>query len=284
MAISHSHFLPEILDLEVARGDRIQNLTIMRIGQGRLSLLSNPRGAWVEVNGQRLEGVTPIAVDVPSGPVTVRMGLTERRMAEQRVIVLTGKTLEVNLSLNIDPHGSLTVAVSPADARVRFPELDVDYVPGVRVPMGEWLIEVSRPGYETQRVRYDVRYGDNRTSISLSRALTTLHIQVKPARATVSLTYEQSPGVIKTVAYKPGMRFPVGEVEISARAIGYRTGFRVIELTADGASLTLDLQPMEVTAGEVRRDVMRSGGTAPAMVVIPPGNFIMGDPQGPPSM
>ncbi len=284
MEISHSHYLPETLALDVVRGDRVHTRTTMRVGQGTLSLLSNPRGAWVELNGQRLEGVTPMAVDVPSGPAAVRMGLTERRVAEQQVIVLTGKTVEVNLSLNIDPHGSLTVDVSPADARVRLPELDVDYVPGVRIPMGEQLIEVSRPGYETQSVRYDVRYGDNRTSIRLTRALTTLRIQVQPPRAAVSLTYEQSPGVDKTVVYKPGMRLPVGEVEISARAIGYRTAYRAIGLTAAGASLTLELQPMEVTAGEVRRDALSSGGTAPAMVVIPPGNFIMGDPQGPPSM
>lgn len=281
---THSHYLPEVIDLEVDRGDRVVRRAVMRTGTGGLKLLSNPRGAWVEIDGERQAGETPMEVEAPSGPVLVRMGLTERRVAEKEVIVLADEILEVNLSLNMDPHGSLIVSVSPADARIRFPELTIDYSRGVRVPIGEQLIEVFRSGYETQAVRFDVRYGDNHTRIKLTRALGAIRVRTTPADATVSLTYEKSPEVDETVVFKPGARLPVGRVEVSARAIGYRTAFEALNLTAAGATVNLSLVPMTVVAGEILQDDLINGGKGPEMIVIPPGQFIMGDPNGPPSM
>ncbi len=282
--LTHSYFPPEVLTLDVSRGDRVHRSVTFHSGTGKLSLLSNPRGAWVELDGRRLEGVTPMTVEAPTGPVTVRMGLTERRPQEKTVIVLADQTLEVNLPLNIDPHGSLTVTVTPADAQVRFPELEVDYQPGVRVPIGEQLIEVSRTGYETQQIRFDVRYGDNRTSVTLTRALGAIRVRTNRADAEIRLSYETAPGRKTTVPYKPDMRLPVGTVEVIARAIGYRTAFRAVRLTRDGASVDLNLAPMNVRAGETFRDALSGGGEGPLMIVVPPGRFIMGRPGGPPSV
>lgn len=282
--LTHSHFLPEVIDLQVDRGDRVRRRVVLRTGHGTLALLSNPRGAWVEVGGERLTGRTPLEVELPSGPATISMGLAERRVAEKDIIVLAGQRMEVNLSLNMDPHGSVTVAVAPADARVRFPELGMEYSPGVRIPIGEQLIEVSRPGYESQTVRFGVRYGDNRTRIELTRSLGTIRVLPMPADADVSLTYEKLPGEDATLAYQPGMQLPAGRVEISARAVGYRTAFQAINLNASGATVRLALERMSVTAGQLLQDALAAGGKGPQMIVIPAGRFVMGAADGPPSL
>lgn len=286
LTIEHSHYRPEIIDLQLARGDRIKRQVVLHSGTGRITLLSNPIGAWVELDGVRQAGVTPMEVLTTSGPVNVRMGLTERRVAEQALIVLADRTVSANLSLDMDPHGSLVVAVSPADARVRLPELDRDYEAGMRVPIGEQLLEVTRPGYETQQIRYYIRYGDNRTRVELRRARGRINVQVEPADARVLLTYDKVSGTTESerVPYQPGMTLPVGEVEVSARAIGYRTAHRSVDLTEHGADLRLELTPIEVTVGEIFTDELASGGRGPQMIVIPPGRFLMGDPDGPPSM
>lgn len=276
----HSHFQPEVLTLELDHGDRVRRMVTLREGTGRLSLLSNPRGAWVELNGVRQQGVTPMEVEVPTGPVTVRMGLTERHPVTKSVIVLADQTLEVNLSLNMDPHGSLTVSVSPADAQVRFPELDMEYQPGVRIPIGEQLIEVSRPGYDSQLIRFNVRYGENYTDVTLRRDYGTLRVRTSPANADVRVSYESEPGRTTTVPYEAGMRLPVGPVEVTARSLGYRTAYRKVTIHRKGVSLDLSLSPMRFRAGETFRDALSGGGEGPLMVVVPPGRFMMGEPGG----
>jgi len=284
LEVTHTHYRSDTEVLDVTRGDRIERVVRLQPGIGRLALLSNPVGAWVEIDGERQPGVTPMEVEVVSGPTVVRMGLSERRVREKEVIVLPDQTVTANLSLDMDPHGALVVSVSPADARVRLPELDIDYSPGVRVPIGEQLIEVSRSGFETMRIRFNVRYGDNRTRVELHRATGALRVQTDPADASVILTLKAPSDVNERLAFKPGMRLPVGRVDISARAIGYRTAFRSIDLTEAGASVALTLAPMRVRAGERFFDELAAGGSGPEMVVIPAGTFIMGDPAGPPSM
>ncbi|MEM8768056.1 MAG: SUMF1/EgtB/PvdO family nonheme iron enzyme [Pseudomonadota bacterium] len=282
--LTHSHYEPEIIDLTLARGERIQRRVSLNPGRGTLSLLSNPKGAWVEIDDERIEGNTPMTLDLPSGPTVVRMGLKERRLQEKEVIVLAGQTIEVNLQLPIDPHGSLTVLVDPADARVRFPELDISYTPGVRVPIGEQLIEATRNGYEKQAIRFNVLYGDNLTRFKLSRAYGNLTINTTPPDAEISVTYEGAGGRQVSAAYSPGMRLPTGVLDVSARAMGYRTAFKRVDLGRAGAELALRLAAMDVEVGASFQDALADGGRGPLMIVVPPGEFVMGDPTGVPSV
>ncbi|HSG90078.1 MAG TPA: SUMF1/EgtB/PvdO family nonheme iron enzyme [Pseudomonadales bacterium] len=282
--LTHGWHLPAVLTLEVARGDRLERTVSLDPGTGELSLLSNPRGAWVELNGTRLQGETPMVVTAASGPTTVRMGLEERRVEEKDVIVLADQTIEVNLDLDIDPHGALLVAVTPADAVVRFADLDVAYAPGVRVPVGEHLIDISRRGYEPRRISFFVRQGENRTAVTLTRGRGALTVRTEPRDALVTVTRRDEGGVETTVPWTPGMRLPTGPLEIRARAIGHRTAYRALELGGDGASVDLRLEKMRVTPGSTFTDTLADGGTGPRMIVIPGGTFLMGDPDGAPSV
>jgi formylglycine-generating enzyme required for sulfatase activity len=283
VALELDGFARESFTVEVERGDREVHTFVLEAGTGRLSLLSNPRGAWVELDGERVDGVTPLELEYRTGPVEVRMGLPERRPRDQRVIVLDGETTELRLELARDPHGELRVRVTPADATVRLPDLDVAYTPGVRVPVGEHVVEVARRGWETRRIRFRVREGRNRATVDLVRAEADLTVRVRPEDAAVTVTWLDAAGAEVRRPWRAGLRAPVGVVEVRARALGYRTGYRRVDHGRAGSRVDLALERMDVEAGSRFRDPMAGGGEGPLMVVVPAGRFVMGDAAGPES-
>ena len=279
LRLEHPHFAPYETQLDTTLGARIQHHAELLVGEGSLKLLSNPKGAWVSIGGERVDGETPLIVTLPSGVHEIAMGLEERRTVKQEVLVKHAEEGELRLELNIDPHGSVAISTSPAGASVVFPDLDLRYTSGLRVPIGEHVIRASRKGYRTATVRKMVQYGDNRFHIELERAFGTLRVTTTPADAEVSVTSASS----GSLRYTPGMRLPAGDVEVRVRALGYRSAFRRLTITESAAETHFDLQRMRVEVGAEIRDALKAGGKAPAMVVLAAGSFQMGDAQGGPS-
>ena len=91
----------------------------LEAGEGVIELMSNPKGAWVEVNGERLAAITPTQITLTSGTHRIRMGKAERRDAKTELVLKSGSTQQVNLNLSMDPHGSLSLKLRPASAKVR---------------------------------------------------------------------------------------------------------------------------------------------------------------------
>jgi formylglycine-generating enzyme required for sulfatase activity len=282
LEVEHTHYATYREGLSLQRGDHLVREVTFQVGEGTYQLLSNPRGAWVEVDGERLPDATPTQVTISSGPHEIAMGLAERRVVTETRVLNDGEQLEVNFNLNIDPHGSLTVTTAPQGARIEFIGEDIAYTPKVRVPIGEYAIRVSKTGYVAQEFRYDVRYGDNLHHVDLKREFATLNVQVVPADAEVTVHYQdgQSP---RSVAYKAGMQLPTGQIEVRARAVGRRTAFKTVRLSGAGATVHFSLPTIEVEPGKVITDQLKVGGEGPAMVVIAAGSFAMGDANGPPS-
>lgn len=280
LVIEHSYFATLEESISLSRGDHLARHFDLSVSEGTLSLLSNPQGAWVEVDGERLREQTPTVLTTPAGKKIVRMGLPERIPVEQEVLLGSGERVEVNLNLNIDPHGSLTVAAHPRGAAIELPLTDIAYVPGARLPIGEHLIRVSHPGYTTREIRYKVRYGDNLTQIKLERQFARLIVRVQPADAEIRVSYLLEGNHMLRSVYREAMNVPVGQVEVRARAIGHRTAFSEFHLGARGHTVRLKLSPMVVVTGEIFRDRLKSGGSAPEMIVIPAGTFTMGDATG----
>lgn len=282
LEVAHSHFASHIEGLSLSRGDHLERHVAFEPGEGTFELLSNPRGAWVEIDGERLRERTPTTHRLPSGPHVVSMGQEERHIVEETHTVKDGETLEVNFNLNIDPHGSVTIRTTPRNAKVEFLNEDFVYKPKMRVQIGEYALRVSRPGYITQEFRYQVRYGDNLHSVDLERAYATLRVNLKPAGAGVEVSYVDG-GRTRRKAYTPGMRVPVGKVDVRAFALGYRSSNKSIQLGQAGATVSFDLPVMNVEPGRVFVDDLRAGGQGPEVVVIPAGEFVMGNAEGPPS-
>ena len=235
----------------------------------------------MEVDGEQLPNRTPTRIDLVSGTHEIRMGLLERRSAAETVLVTDGQTTELNLDLNIDPHGGVTITTNPRGTKIEFPGSNLVYVPGVRIPIGEHLVRVTKPGYVTQAFRYKVRYTDNLVHIDLERDYGNLRVIAKPADAEIRVTYvELESARVHRLAYTPDMRLPVGQVEVRARAIGRRSEFQNFYLTNTGYTIRMNLESMNVAAGSRFSDSLKVGGEGPPMIVIPPGSFVMGDAAG----
>ncbi len=275
--VEHSHFAPYEQQVSVAVGNHLEHHAVMQPGKGVLILVSNPRGAWVEVNGQRLPGVTPTRLEIESGVHQVVMGQPERKPFLQAVTLNAGATLEVNQDLNVDPHGSLTILGAPAGASVEIVGSDVRYRPGVRLPVGEYVIRVSRDGFNPVEERLMISGGDNTHRIGLDRRFGELRVSVVPADAQVWVGAAGGRGQ----RYQGPTRLPTGSIEVRARAMGHRTAVRRITLDESGTTLSLRLETMRVQAGSRINDPLKSGGTAPEMVIVPAGKFRMGNANGP---
>lgn len=280
--ILHSHYAPVTENVSLQRGDHFERHVTFQAGEGELILLSNPRGAWVEVDDRRLPNTTPTRLSTRSGERVIRMGREERHIVEETHVLNSAQSLEVNFNLNIDPHGSLTFSINPRNATVNFIGEDFSYSPKMRLPIGEYAIRISKAGYRAQEFRYQVRYGDNLHSVVLERAYGVLQVSSEPSTAELQVAYAQNGEVVRKT-YTSGMRLPAGEVEVRARAMGFRTEFKKVRLTEAGAAIRFRLESMSVTPGKVVRDTLAEGGKGPEMVVLPAGSFRMGRNAGPPS-
>jgi formylglycine-generating enzyme required for sulfatase activity len=279
LEVIHSHFAAHAETLNLARGDHEQRHIKMQPGEGTFELLSNPRGAWVEVDGERIAGRTPTRHTTVSGPHVIRMGQSERHVLEETHVVKDGQTLEVNFNLDIDPHGTLTMPTSPRDAKIEFVGETFQYKPAMRIPIGEYAIRVSRRGYIAQEFRYKVRYGNNLHTVNLARQFADLRVRSTLDNAEILVIYDQG-GRTQRQLYEGVMRIPTGRVEVRARAMGHRTAHKRINMGAEGATIRFDLPKMDVEIGSVFSDPLKSGGRSPEMVIVPDGAFRMGDPDG----
>lgn len=275
--VEHSYFAPYEQQVSVAVGNHLEHHAVMQPGMGALVLVSNPRGAWVDVNGERLPNVTPTRLEIESGVHQIVMGLPERKAFTKEVTLKAGATLEVNQDLNVDPHGSLTIVGAPKGARVEIVDSDIRYRAGVKLPVGEVVIRVSRDGFSPVEERLMISGGENTHRVGLDRRYGELRVNVVPKDAQVWV----GTGGGRSQLYSGPTRMPTGAIEVRARALGHRTAVRHIKLEESGATVTLQLEAMRVQVGSRIRDVLKRGGTAPEMVIVPAGKFSMGSVNGP---
>ena len=280
LEVSHSFYAPAKENIRLSRGDHLTRAIDFKTGKGTFEFLSNPRGAWVEVDGKRIPGRTPFKYEYESGSHEIVMGDEERRTSKQVVVLNHSELKEVNFTLNIDPHGTVTFSLSPRNAKVEFVGTNIVYRPKIRIPIGEYPVRISRPGYVAQEFRYKVRYGNNLKNLSLKREYADIRVQAKPKNAQVSIIYNAG-GRKTTKPYGGVLRVPTGQVQVRARAMGYRTRIKNIRLGSKGATVKFDLKPMTIKAGEAFSDKLRSGSVGPEMIVVPAGQFKMGNKDGP---
>ncbi len=280
LQVGHAQFAPYQETLDVELGARIQRKIKLEPGVGQVRLLSNPREAWVEIDGERQSGLTPMTLELASGQYQVTMGRDERRAQRKTVLVKDGADLTVNLELPLEPYGSLRLDIKPAGTRVELVGTGLDYRRGMRLPIGEYPIRVSKAGYQSQSFRFRVRYGENIRPVTLLRDYAPLRVRAEPDSALVDVVYSEQ-GSTHVKRYTPNIKVPVGAVELRVRAMGRRSEVRRLNVGSAGASLNFRLEPLLATAGSEFADALARGGNGPRMVVIPAGSFTMGDDAGP---
>ena len=133
-----------------------------------LEISANDTGARVLVDGRGV-GTTPVSgVAVSPGSHRIRV---EKEGYEKQVRVEAGRTfsMQVYLDETKPKKGRLYVDTDPKDAKVNIPGMGRFYQ-GIELEPGEYRVEVSASGYETEALSVTFDAGEDRSvSIRLSR-------------------------------------------------------------------------------------------------------------------
>jgi len=120
----------------------------------------------------------------------------------------------------------VTVRPDPADARVRLLGSRTEYRPGVTLPPGNYTVEVSKPGYDAQRLTARIADNDVMMTVALAK-------QPEPEPPTVyRLTVRPDPPDARVrllggrFSYKAGVTLPPGSYGLEVSRPGYGVAAR----------------------------------------------------------
>ena len=252
-------------DGEVLRVDR----TLTR-GRGKLTVLTTPRNAWVERDGERLASRTPVTLEgLPAGPLELTLGADEHRTAHVRAEVPKDGLGRLERTLERIVYGTLMLELVPADATVTLLDIGPPYRPGMRLPEGRYRVVAKREGYaEATREVAVPGNGEARERIVLTPVPQPFTVVATPADASVAIS-----GVAE--AYRAGMALAPGDYQVRVSAPRYEAKEETVRHGSGVPTVhRVELEKLFVT-GQRFRDCP----DCPEMVVVPAGSFQMGSPS-----
>ncbi|QQS55087.1 MAG: PEGA domain-containing protein [Candidatus Competibacteraceae bacterium] len=114
----------------------------------------------------------------------------------------------------VAPTYALTVKTDPAGAGVRLLNSSTPYQPGIRLPSGNYEIEVTQPGYAARKEAVRIADRNVTLNIALEKAKYGLTIRSEPADAQIRLL--NNPTI-----YQPGVQLAPGDYQIEVTRDGY---------------------------------------------------------------
>jgi hypothetical protein len=153
---------------------------------------------------------------------------------EQRTVEIQDRAVTVAMKLRLRTY-ALTVEVEPADSAIAFRNHEASYEAGMRLPPGDYEVEVSKPGYVTQQQRVSVVDADVTVPVKLARESYGLTVRTTPPKSKITL-------VDYAETYYPGMQLPPGSYEIEVKLDGYESERRTVEIRDQPVELTIDLR------------------------------------------
>lgn len=142
--------------------------------------------------------------------------------------------------------GRLVIETEPADARVRLLEVDGNYWPEMPLPEGEYAVEVSADGFESELLsvvhgseRTDARVALEPVAAEQAPDPAAFHVQVEPATATVQFLGSDE-------SYRDGMTLEPGTYRLEVSAEGYETKVVSIQHGSDPTAETVSLSRLPV--------------------------------------
>ena len=277
---SHPYHPPSTRRLTVERGQRHTVRIVLEPAFGELRIATNPRGATITLNGERLTQPSPVTLDaLATGRHQVAVSLPGRDAASDWVEVFPNRKTQKTFELERTPMGELALTVSPPHATVELLDAEQPWHPGERLPIGTHRLRVSASGFETREVTIQVRGGRNLAEVTLPRIYGRLDLDVQPQGADVRVSFRDADGR-RSVHYEAGMRLPGGPFSVRATAMGHRNLTRNLTMTAAGVRMRLSMQRFDIAPGRKFRDALKSGGEGPLVVVLAAGSFRMGSSRG----
>ena len=215
ITVRHARYREEVLDREFADGVVTDVDVTLRPATGRLTVVTEPRNAWIERDGVRLAEGTPVTLEnLPVGSVSLRLGADDHRNVDVRADVPSDGVGRLQRSLERITYGTLTLDLVPPDATVTLPNIGPVYHAGMRLPDGAYRVVVRRDGYRDLTRTIDV-LGDTRERMELALIRLPFTVSATPRSATVQL-------IGATGRYSAGMLLPPDEYRVRVTARGHQ--------------------------------------------------------------
>lgn len=112
------------------------------------------------------------------------------------------------------PLYALTVQVDPVGANIRLLNSPTAYQAGMRLPAGDYEVEVTKPGYAPHKEAVRINDRDKALTVTLEKLRYGLTVRTEPTDAQIRLLNSQTP-------YQPGVALLPGDYEIEVARDGY---------------------------------------------------------------
>ncbi|MCB1776818.1 MAG: PEGA domain-containing protein [Candidatus Competibacteraceae bacterium] len=151
-----------------------------------------------------------------------------------------------------EPSYRLTVRSDPADAQIRLLGIRPRYRPGIALNPGSYTVEVSRSGYQTQRLNVRVANADVTLPVTLIKEPEPVAPIPPPEPTTYRLTVRTDPSrarvrlVNSSLTYRPGVRLPPGEYTVEVSRDGYETKQVAVRVTNRAVTESVRLERIAV--------------------------------------
>ena len=274
ITIRRANYQDERLDRDFADGEVTSIDLALTRAVGKLTVVLQPRNAWIERDGERLAETTPVTLsDLPAGPLELRLGAAEHRSIVARVDIPGDGVARLERALEPIPYGSLTLEVIPSDATVTLPDIAPPYRPGMRLPEGGHRVTLRKAGF-LEATHIVTVAGDTQERIELELDLQPFTVVATPATASVELMDVEE-------AYRPGIPLPFGEYRIRVTAPEHgvleETVVHGTEPTLHEVSLVRLPQPftVEVTPAEATVELADLDEPYRPGMRLPPGEYVV---------
>ena len=141
---------------------------------------------------------------------------------------------------------ALTVRSDPADAGIRLLNHPTPYQPGIRLAVGDYEVEVSKPGYASRKIPLRIGDRDAVLNVALEKARYALTVRPEPADAKVRLLNAPVP-------YQPGIPLPPGHYDIEVAREGYVSHKFPVQIIDSEVSVPMVLEKMAPAPPPVRQ-------------------------------
>lgn len=236
---------------------------------GTLRISSTPAEASVYIDN-RLMGQTPYDTDsLKVGMYQIKVEKSGFKDYISQVNIESGKINRVKAVLDEINYG-LTIKTSPKNAKIGILNSSEEYTPQIKLKPGKYNIQVSSPGYISQRKEVVIFNTAQSVFVDLkpSNKKYPLEVVINPKQAVAISRVE----ILESEQeYQNGIKLRSGQYTLEVKAPGYETFRKKIAIAGEPASilvalkgepvaLTLDVTPENASVKLLNHDKSFSNG------------------------
>lgn len=191
LTVDHNYHLPCNKNIEVLADTILEVNCPLSIGKGNLLVIANPKGAWVEIDGQKQSSLAPLKIEaLNSGLHDIRVGMSRYRTVKKKVSILPNDVGRLEVELKPILYGSLRIDTTPSDSTIKLEGLEEKYEHGMELSAGDYTVSIEKPGYRSRNnIPISVAGGDiTRINEELEQLFGSVNIMTEPENRSVEIS------------------------------------------------------------------------------------------------